>query len=77
LADIALAGTVIASHYAVPLERRVTAAAPLMLAPADTSEVLAELEPGATMRILDKRGGWAWGYAEGLVGYVPAAALSA
>jgi SH3-like domain-containing protein len=68
---------VIASHYAVPLERRVTGTARLMLAPADTSEVLAELEPGATLRILDKRGGWAWGYAEGLVGYVPAAALSA
>ncbi|GAA4005486.1 SH3 domain-containing protein [Sphingomonas humi] len=77
LADIALAGTVIASHYAVPLERRLTAACALRAAPGDTADILAELEPGAIVRILDKRGGWAWGYAGDLVGYVPAASLSA
>lgn len=77
LADIALAGTVIASHYVEPLECHLRRAATLHAAPSDDSEQLGELEAGASVRILDKRGGWAWGYAGGLVGYVPAAALTA
>lgn len=77
LADIALAGTVIASHYVEPLERHLRRAATLHSAPSDKSEQLGELEAGTSVRILDKRGGWAWSYAGGLVGYVPAAALTA
>ena len=77
LADIALAGTVIASHYAVPLDMRLTRAAWLTVAPSGTSDPLARLEPGMTLRVLDKSRGWAWGYAGDLVGYVPASAFSA
>lgn len=65
----------IASHYAVPLERRLARPATLYVAPEEGAEPLAELEEGATLRILDKRSGWAWGYAGDLVGYVPASAL--
>jgi hypothetical protein len=68
---------VVASHYAVPLEMRLTQAAPLTSAPSDTAEPLALLEPGTTLRILDKSRGWAWGYAGDLVGYVPASAFNA
>ena len=77
LADIALAGTVIASHYVEPLECQVKRPATLHAASSAESEQLAELHAGASVRILDKRGGWAWGYAGGLVGYIPAAALIA
>ncbi|UUR09136.1 hypothetical protein [Sphingomonas glaciei] len=77
LADIALAGTVIASHYAEPLQCHLAHGASLMAGPSIDSETLAELEPGASIRILDKSRGWAWGYAGGLVGYVSAAALRA
>jgi hypothetical protein len=56
---------------------RLTRAAPLTAAPLEASEPLARLEPGTTLRILDKSRGWAWGYAGDLVGYVPASAFSA
>ncbi|NJC06885.1 hypothetical protein GGQ97_002678 [Sphingomonas kaistensis] len=77
LADIALAGTVIASHYAEPLQCHVARAAALKAGPSAESETLAELEPGASIRILDRSRGWVWGYAGGLVGYVSAAAVGA
>ena len=77
LADVALAGRVIASHYAVPLEMRLARQAVLTADTAEGSEVLAELDAGTTLRILDRSRGWAWGYAGDLVGYVPAAALAA
>lgn len=72
LADAALAGRVIASHYADPLKRLVVKAAPLLITPDDGAEVLAELEAGETLDILDNSRGWAWGYAgeQRLVGYV-------
>jgi hypothetical protein len=76
LADVALAGTVIASHYAEPLAQTLISAAPLRAEPNPDSEVLAQLEAGTGMRVLDKSRGWAWGYAEGLVGYVPAHAVA-
>jgi len=71
LADVALAGRVIASHFAEPLVRRLGAGAPLLAAPEDGAEVLAELPAGAELAMLDNSRGWAWGYAGGLVGYVP------
>lgn len=77
LADVALAGTVIASHYAVPMACRLARAANLMAEPSVDAPLLSALEAGTTLRILDKSRGWAWGYAGELVGYVPAAALTA
>ena len=67
----------IASHYVEPLQRHLKQPTFLQAAPDANSEQLADLEAGATVRILDKRSGWAWGYADGLVGYLPAAALTA
>ena len=72
---MALAGTVIASHYAEPLTCRLIAAAALRVRPDAASETLATVPAGAEVRILDNSRGWAWGYAGGLVGYLPAAAL--
>lgn len=79
LADVALAGRMIASHYAEPLERRVTGATPLLAEPDKGSAELASLAPGDVLLMLDCSRGWAWGYAgvERLVGYVRAEAVSA
>lgn len=78
LADIALAGRVIASHYAEPLERRLSAAAPLLAGPGEDQARLATLAAGDTLRALDISRGWAWGYGpDGRVGYVRADAVGA
>ena len=67
----------IASHYAEPLQRRLGDCAALMSEPSAGSTRLAELQPGDEIRILDVRGGWAWGYGpDGRVGYVPEGALA-
>lgn len=78
LADIALAGRVIASHYAEPLHRTITQAAPLLAEPSDDSEVLCALAPGDGFEILDNSVGWVWGYAgkDRLVGYVKSEAIT-
>jgi hypothetical protein len=77
LADIALKGRVIASHYAEPLPRSLASAEPLRDCPAVDGEVLAELSPGEPFEMLDNTLGWAWGYAgaERRVGYVRSEAL--
>ena len=77
LADIALAGRVIASHYAAPIARHLTAPAELRVAAKDDAEVLCALDRGAEFALLDDSLGWAWGYAgaDRIVGYVPSAAL--
>jgi hypothetical protein len=72
---VALAGRVIASHYAEPLALRLIEAAPLLSGPSDEADILAQLEQGTFVRILDRSRGWAWGYAGGAVGYVRAGAL--
>jgi hypothetical protein len=79
LADIALAGRVIASHYAEPLERVLKSAAELRSGPSSDSAVLAALSSGDPFWMLDNSLGWAWGYAgeERRVGYVPSDAVSA
>lgn len=77
LADVALAGTVIASHYAEPLPRHLAVASVLLASPSTDADRLADLPVGAEVRILDNSRGWAWGYAAGMVGYVPADALCA
>ena len=74
LADTALAGRVIASHYAEPLVRHLVAAAKLMSEPG--GEVVADLRAGDEIRMLDLSRGWAWGYGpDGRVGYLEAAAV--
>ena len=79
LADVALAGRVIASHYAEPVERRLTSAAALRSGPSEDTESVRELEAGERFCMLDESLGWAWGYGgeERRVGYVPTEALSA
>ena len=77
LADAALAGTVIASHYAEPLERRLSRAAVLFASPKPDAEPIAQLAKGDLLLMLDCSRDWAWGYAgpQRLVGYLPFAAL--
>lgn len=76
LADAALAGHVIASHYAEPLVRHLVANANLLADADDGSDVIAQLKAGDELRMLDCSRGWAWGYApNGLVGYVRAEAV--
>ena len=77
LADAALAGHVIASHYAEPLQRSLAAAATLRAEPDEAAEALAELPAGTILAMLDNSRGWAWGYAgeDRRVGYVRASAV--
>jgi hypothetical protein len=77
LADVALAGRVIASHYAMPVKRHLRIGARLHIAPAPASDSLGDLHPGDAFWMLDDSLGWAWGYAgeERRVGYVPSEAL--
>ena len=76
LADVALAGRVVASHYAEPLLRRIVSPSPFFADPDDSSDPLATLVAGDVLRMLDNSRGWAWGYApNGRVGYVRSAAL--
>jgi hypothetical protein len=77
LADVALAGTVIASHYAEPVRRAVKAPATLRSAPTSAAEPVGALASGDDFLMLDDSLGWAWGYAgaERRVGYVESDAL--
>jgi hypothetical protein len=77
LADIALAGRVIAPHYAQPIPVPVAIASTLRPEANEDSPAIAEIEPGATFELLDDSLGWAWGYAspKRLVGYIPSEAL--
>ena len=76
LADTALAGTVIASHYAEPLLRDITAAATAYAEPSQDSVAIASVEVGDQIRMLDCSRGWAWGYLpDGRVAYVTATAV--
>ena len=78
LADVALAGVVIASHYAEPLERRFAREAELRSRPADDADSVATVEPGTAFLMLENSAGWAWGYAGPgrCVGYVRSEALA-
>ena len=72
LADIALAGRVIASHYAEPLHRTLAHPTSLFAGPSDDAEIVGELAAGDDFEMLDNSVGWAWGYAgaDRRVGYV-------
>ena len=78
LADIALAGEVIASHYAEPALRAVKSAGPLRAGPTADADVVGEVAAGDSFEMLDDNRGWAWGYAgaERRVGYLPSEAVS-
>jgi len=78
LADTALAGRIIASHYAEPLLRHLSLDTPLRDAPSPSAEVVAALSAGDAFRMLDCSLGWAWGYAPGgRVGYVETKTIGA
>jgi len=79
LADVALAGRVIASHYAEPLLKHVVTAVPLRSAASEECEPAAELAAGDEFWLLDDTSGWAWGYggAARRVGYIRSEALGA
>jgi hypothetical protein len=76
---VALAGRVIASHYAEPVERRIRAKAILRTGSSTDSGATFELDPGEPFLLLDDSLGWAWGYAgaDRLVGYLPSETLEA
>ena len=78
LADIALAGIVIASHYAAPVERQLKTDTTLFEAPNDMAAAIAALDAGELFDLLDDSLGWAWGYARAdrRVGYVRSEALA-
>ena len=77
LADVALAGRVVAPHYAEPLARVIAIATPLRSMPDDEALPVASLEAGVEVRILDNSRGWAWGYGpDGNVGYVRSETLA-
>jgi hypothetical protein len=63
LADVALAGRVIASHYVEPVQRAIVIPAVLRSRPADDSDAIGEIGPGDPFLLLDVSLGWAWGYA--------------
>ena len=79
MADVALAGSVIASHYAEPLLRHIAVSAPFRRGANDEAELITVLQAGDELWMLDDTGGWAWGYggSERRVGYIRAEALEA
>jgi hypothetical protein len=74
---VCLAGRVIASHYAEPLDCKIASATALRKAPSADGELIREMAVGEPFAMLDDSLGWAWGYAghERRVGYVPSACL--
>ena len=72
LAHINLAGRYFVPHYAVPMPRRIAAAASLRKAAKPDAEDICALPAGASFDVLDIAGDWAWGQygANGPVGYV-------
>ncbi len=76
LADAALAGRVIASHYAEPLARPIDCDTAAYDRPSTDGEMIAQLFEGDVLRMLDCARGWAWGYlGDGRVAYVSAKAV--
>ena len=75
IADVALAGKVISSHYARPLPRACGSRATFVWpTPEATGEAVSELLPGEGFAVVEYTGPWAWGYctADHRVGYVGA-----
>ena len=79
LADVALAGTALASHYARPVLRTCTVErAEVHAAPSSDAACVGELAQGERFALLDQASGWSWGYClrDHRVGYVSSAALA-
>ena len=79
LADIALAGRIIAPHFARPVLRSCGAHATFVRRePNAESQAVSELLPGESFAVLEYASGWAWGYcsADHVVGYVEAIELA-
>jgi len=78
IADVALAGTLFAPHYAAPLIQSAAATVMMRAAPVTSAEAVSQLLPGENFAVLDMVGGWAWGYSEHdhYVGYVESSALT-
>ena len=79
LADIALAGRIIAPHYARPVLRSCGAHATFVRGEGRSeADPVSELLPGEEFAVLEYAGGWAWGYcaADHVVGYVEAIELA-
>ncbi len=78
IADVALAGTLFAPHYAAPLVMMASASAMMRAAPSHQAEAVSQILPGEAFAVLDLSGGWAWGFSQHdhYVGYLPADALS-
>ncbi|NNM75770.1 hypothetical protein HJG53_02465 [Sphingomonas sp. ID1715] len=76
LADIRLAGRWFAPHYAVPQLWSCCGGCTVLAA--REGEALGELASGERFAVLEVAGDWVWGFRDrdGLVGYVPLAALS-
>ena len=74
---MALAGRVVASHYAEPVARELRRQSNLRNDGDGEAEIIANLPEGAPFALLDCRGGWAWGYGgeDRLVGYLREEAL--
>ncbi|RVT94721.1 NlpC/P60 family protein [Sphingomonas crocodyli] len=80
IADVALAGSLFASHYAAPMPRACAAPAAMMRNAADPkAEAVSQILHGEGFAVLDLAQGWAWGYSlhDHYVGYVAASALGA
>lgn len=77
IADVALAGTLFAPHYAAPMPRMARASAMMRKAPDAAAEAVSQILPGEGFAAIDVAGGWAWGYSlhDHYVGFVPAAML--
>ena len=79
LSDIALAGQIIAPHYARALIRSCGSRAVMVWPnPLTEGDAVSELLPGEEFAVLEYAGGWAWGYclADHIVGYVESIALA-
>jgi hypothetical protein len=77
IADIALAGQIIAPHYARPVMRSCGPKPALVRRQPADGPIASELLPGEDFAVLEYSGGWAWGYcrADHYVGYVEAIEL--
>ncbi len=78
IADVALAESIFAPHYALPdVEGLILASAMIRCSPDDMAEASSQLLRGEIFAVLDISGDWAWGYSghDHYVGYVRRDAL--
>lgn len=79
LAHVALAGTHLAAHYVIPEVRTLAGnGAEMLLQPREGSDLVARLDGGTAIEILDIAGEWVWGCLgpDGPAGYIKGDCLS-